>query len=334
MRAEFERSRQLRTEYFAANGADVTDPAVQGMITLTDPVLLDTINRSAYKEGERAIFKSSSRGTDMFKAALGALKRANPETGNTPILSTALAALLETELPVVNVPMGIVAETSQFVFGSLTGSIKFARAMYKGVETLKPEEADQIMRHLKKGSIGLAAMALAFYNPGGMVQGGGFYQRGEQRSEDDLEPESLKLFNMVIEKQFLHNPLYLAMQVAATARRSMEEEYTIAGKDPKSFPAAMGAGLLGLTEGVPYMKAFQDFVKASDPNTAGKFWAEALKNDTIPQAIQYMAKKMDKDKQGRDIVRKTDFSDGNFEGLKQTFESALPILRTRVEEKE
>ncbi len=46
-------------------------------------------------------------------------------------------------------------------FGLVSGSIKLAKALRGGVENLRPEEADLIMRHLKKGSIGAAVLLIS-----------------------------------------------------------------------------------------------------------------------------------------------------------------------------
>lgn len=318
MRAEFERSMELRTQHAMANGADVTDPMVRMQIAL-----------DSYKDAGRSIFKANNRVVDAYKAGLAGLERKNSATGKTPIPAKVFSTFIKSELPVVGVPTNIVSETAQFVFGSISGSLKFGKALASGIEKLSPEEADQIMRHLKKGSIGAAAMALAFFAPPQEFAAGGFYEQGEKRKKSDLEPESLRVYGQDIPKQLLHNPLYLAMQVAATARRAADEHLHRGGKEQGIGGAAL-AGLFGLGEAVPFVKVFEDIHKAFDPNTRPRLLAEMLKSDTIPQAVQWVAKKMDEDAQGKIIKRTPSFKKGIVEGTKQTLKTGIPVLRNEV----
>lgn len=318
MRAEFERSMELLTQHAAANGADITDPMVKMQIAL-----------DSYKNAGTAIFKANNRVTDAYKAALAGIERKNSRTGKTPLLAKAATTLLKTELPVVGVPTNIVAETGQFVFGSVTGSVKLAQAIYNGIEKLHPDEADQIMRHLKKGSIGAAVMALAFMNPQGVFEAGGFYSHGEKRKRTDLEPESLRVYGVDLDKHWLHNPLYLAMQVSATARRAMDEHLHPHGKE-KGVGGAALAALMGLGESVPFAKIFEDTAKLFDDNTRPHMFAEMLKSDTIPQAVQWLAKTQDEDEAGKPIKRKPSFKKGDLEGTIQTMKAGIPGLRQDV----
>lgn len=311
LRAEFERSYSMLYDHLKANGTDVSDPMVRMDIGL-----------EAYRNAEKAIFKNNNRATDAYKAALAGIERKNARTGKSPLLAKAVTSLIKTELPVVGVPTNIAAETMQYVFGSVTGLTKVAAALAKGVEKLHPEEADQIMRHLKKGSLGLAAAALAFYLDPDDFEAGGFYVQGEKRSEGALEPESLRIAGVTIDHHYLHNPYVLAMQVFAAARRAADEG--LHGDKAKGPGSAALSALFGLGETVPFTKLFTDVGAAMDDNKRSRMMAEMLKSDTIPQLVQFFAKLEDKDEEGNTIQRKADFSDGQLEGTLQTLSTGIP----------
>ncbi len=103
-------------------------------------------------------------------------------TGKTPPTAKAAATAMRVVLPIVKVPSNIVAETLEYATGLATGSVKTAQAIRAGVQNLKPEEADMIMRQLKKGSLGSAVMLFGYFAP---YLFGGFYQPGEKRQPGD-----------------------------------------------------------------------------------------------------------------------------------------------------
>jgi hypothetical protein len=59
----------------------------------------------------------------------------------------------------------IAAEAFTYVFGLFTGLIGTAMAHAKGIQNLMSEKADSIMRQLKKGTVGFAALTLGYFGP-------------------------------------------------------------------------------------------------------------------------------------------------------------------------
>lgn len=59
----------------------------------------------------------------------------------------------------------IVVEAFRYVFGAFTGVVLTATAHAKGIENLTSKKADSIMRQLKKGTVGIAVLALGYFGP-------------------------------------------------------------------------------------------------------------------------------------------------------------------------
>jgi len=57
----------------------------------------------------------------------------------------------------------IVVEAFRYVFGAFTGVVLTVIAHAKGIENLTPGKADSIIRQLKKGTVGIAVLALGYF---------------------------------------------------------------------------------------------------------------------------------------------------------------------------
>ncbi len=196
-------------------------------------------------------------------------------------------------LPVVKVPTNIVAETFVHIFGSITGSVELARAYARGIETLQPEQADSIMRQLKKGSLGGAMLALGYMLPGAF---GGFHQPNEKRGPGEPGVGEAKIGDTVIPRYWLHNPLLEVAQVGATLRRVGD---SMSG--PKGQKTTRGTGwgvfraLTGLIEEAPLAKETVDVSKAFGPDAdVNQFVGSNLKSAIVPAGAAWAARNLDR----------------------------------------
>ena len=311
-RNEFVRSFEKRAADAIANGVDVSDPLVQTRIAT-----------AAYRDANKAIFMQDNRVVSAYNRALSALEQPDKLTGKVPVGSKAMAVALRTLLPIVKVPTNVVAETLQYAFGSVTGSVRLANAMRNGVENLRPEQADLIMRELKKGSLGAAVMLLGFLNPQAV---GGYYQPGEKRGPEDAKVASLKVFGMNVPSYLIHNPLLETLQIGATIRRVSESKLKKSDADTQGLSAGVWAGALGLTSEVPFLSEMGDITKAYNPRERGAFAGELAKSLAIPQGVQWLAGQTDKDAEGNTTKRAP-------ETILQHVETGIPGLRKNVPEK-
>lgn len=278
-RAAFTRSLEKRIAFEMKNGGDPTDPAVQTRLMM-----------EAYKDSNRAIFLQDNRVVSAYKRAISALEERNKATGKTSGPAIALATASKVLVPIVKVPTNYVAEAFTHAFGTISGSYKLARALGEGIEKLHPEEADQIMRHLKKGSIGAAAMLLGFFNPApNVIQAGGYYQPGEKRQKGDVEAGGLRVFGFNVPKVLAHTPLLEVLQIGATARRVMDAALKKNHGENKAVALSSGAlaGSLGLAEETPFLGAMFDLHKLKD--SPGSYFGDLAKGIAVPGAINNLA---------------------------------------------
>ena len=308
-RNEFTRSLEKRTAHAIENGVDVSNELVQARLFI-----------DAYKDANRSIFLQDNRVVEAYKAVLQRFEAKSKVTGETPLSGKSAATALRVLLPIVKVPTNIVAETLQYSLGTVTGSARLAKAFYKGVETLKPEEADLIMRELKKGSLGAAVMLAGYFNPDMF---GGYYQRGERRKAGDVKYGTVRLWGHDVPSFLIHNPLLETAQIGATIRRVSEQHISKKDHNQKGLGEGIYAGAMGLTEEVPFVREMAEVLKAFDTNQKGAFWGELGKSLMVPQALQWAAQHYDTDAQGNPVKRAP-------KTIAQHIETGIPVLRKEV----
>lgn len=308
-RNEFARSFQKRVEWSMRNGLDPTDPTVQSRIAI-----------DSYKDANRSIFMQDNRVVSAYKRAMSALKEKSKETGRVPTLSKGLATGAETVLPIVKVPTNIVAETMQYAVGSVTGTARLARAYARGIDTLKPAEADLIMRSLKKGSVGAAVMALGYF---GADRIGGYYQPGQKRDQADVKFGRIRVFGHEIPSFLVHNPLLECLQIGATVRRVADSRLRKSDSDTQGIAAGTLAAAVGVLEEVPFVREVTQLDKLLDPHQRTKAAGEYAKSIVVPAAVDWTARQMDKDAAGETVQRKP-------ETALQTIQTGIPGLRNLV----
>lgn len=289
-RNEFARRFQLGVEWYMRHGIDVSDEFIHMRI-----------GKEAYEYANRSIFMQDNRVVSAYKRALSALEQKNKATGKPTALGKAGATTMRVALPIVKVPTNIVAETMQYATGSVTGSVRLAQAYRRGIESLKPEEADLIMRQLKKGSLGGAAMLLGYFAAPVI---GGYYQSGEKRKAGEPKAGHIQLFGHDIPTWLLHNPLLETLQIGATIRRVADSKLKKSDPNNQGITAGIIAGAVGLTEEVPFVRETLELMKAFNPHQRGEFAGELGRSLAVPQMVQELAGATDVDEKGNPIKRK------------------------------
>jgi hypothetical protein len=317
-RAEFERSLEKRIANAIANQVDYTDPLV-----------MMRLGHEAYQDAQRAIFQQNNFATDAYQWAMRRLEMRVKKTGRPTVLGKTLATVLRAgPLRIVKVPTNIVGEAIEYATGLATGSVRAGRAFYNGVDQLDPEEADLIMRHLKKGLLGAAVLLLGYFLADKI---GGYYQPNERRKPTDVPPGSVRVFGTDIPSYLLHNPLLDLLQVGATIRR-VSDSFLPGKKDEHGNPIQQGfsngviAAGFGLVEETPFIDQMLELDKLRDPAKSDQYLNSMARDVLIPQLSQWAAARLDRNDQGRPIKRDP-------QNLGQTLELGIPILRRRVPEK-
>jgi len=305
-RAEFERSLQKRIESYLKNNADLTDPAVQVK------AMLETFKQEAYKDASRSIFLQDNVLVDMVNSFIGRGEQPLKATGKPSPGGTVAAGVARGLFPIVRVPLNIVAETVQYATGLYTGSGRLGLAFRRGIENLSPEQADLIMRDLKKGIIGTTALVLGYAYAD---QVGGYYT-GEKPKLTAAKFGTIKFLGYNIPSFLLHSPLLEAAQIGATIRHVLDKK--IRGAD-QSLGSAVWMSALGLADETPFGHSASTVARLLDPRETSKAGGEIAKSTLVPQLVSNIAEGLDRDAKGV-IPRKT-------EGPVTAIESGIPGLR-------
>lgn len=311
-RAEYARSLEKRLTYAIRNGVDVSDPGVQTRLMV-----------EAYKDANRSIFLQDNIVVDAWNAGIARMQAIDKATGKSKPAGVVGATVAKVLLPIVRVPTNIVAETVEYATGSVTGSARLALALRRGVENLPEEQADLIMRQLKKGSLGAAALLIGYFNYKAV---GGFYQSGEKRKASDAKVGSVKVLDTELESHLLHHPVLESLQIGATVHRVQEEK--VRKGDQEAFGEGVWAAALGLTEEVPFAREAVEASKILQGGSEGQYArGELAKSFVVPAASESVARQLDK---------KTPFSP--FEDttkrkaktLGEHVQSGIPLLREEL----
>lgn len=308
-RAEFARSFEKRALSYAKQGVDVTDEFVQTKIAI-----------EAYEDASRSIFMQKNIVANAIDRGLQSLEEVNKTTGKVPVGKKALSTLVRVALPIKRVPTNIVAETMEYAMGTLTGSAKLAKAYREGISKLSPEEADLIMRHLKKGNLGAAVLLTGFLVP---TMFGGFYQPGEKRKKGEIKADEARINGVDIPSQALHFPLAVDAQLGATIARVADSKLRKKDKDTQGLTGGAIAGALGLADSTPFIREMTEIEKLRNPQQRGKAGSAFLASLIIPQGIKEIAQFMDKDAEGNPIQREPTTTT-------EAIEAAVPGLRQNV----
>jgi hypothetical protein len=278
-RGMFEKATQRLGEYYARQALDVTSDPVKYKIAI-----------EAYKAGNRSIFLQDNRVASGFNAALQALEKKG-ETGHPSPGGKVLATTARFMFPVTKVPTNIAAETLQYTTGSVTGSVRAINAIRKGLDNLTPDQADLIMRELKKGYVGLALLYLGYM---GYKSVGGVYEQGKKRQPGDVKPDAVRIFGEDIPGNLLHHPSINTIQLGATIHRTAEDKLRRKDPDAQGITAGVMAASWGLAEEVPFIQGpSRLFQGLKSPYTRQQTVGNEVGSVAIPQAVAWLAQVLD-----------------------------------------
>lgn len=306
-RAEFARSYEKRIDFARRKGFDTSQEVVQM-----------TAAMDAYVDASRSIFMQDNILTKEYFKLLKRLEA--DESGMVPRVAAFLARFT---MPVVKVPTNFIAETGSYAFGTLTGT---AQIIYKAIQgnltQLSAQDADLIMRSLKKGSVGLTLGVIGYLMP---QLAGGYWQRGDDRDAEEVQPGELMFFGQRIPKWATHFPALEVMQMGATLRRVYDKNLLEKGQDPtKATSGAIFAAAGGLLGEVPLFEQPTQLMERVKRGEWEKLLGDQFKS-LNPQLIQNIASWSDREN-GEAVKRAP-------ENPWETFKTGIPGLRQDVPRK-
>jgi len=312
-RAAFTRVFEKLVEQEMRNGVDVTDPLVQ--------MRMGTV---AMKEANRMLFLEDNVLVNAYRSGLGRLEAKVAGTGKPSPVGLVAGAALRFTIPIVRIPTNLVARTIQAAIGFPVGATKLAFAYSKGIKELPTESADLIMRQMKQGSPGGVMLLLGYFLP---QMFGGYYQPREKRAPGDVGPGKLRVGSVDIPAVFQHHPLLQVAQLGATIRRVADSHIRKKDKEAQGLGAGVMAGLIGLTEEVPFGREIFDAAKLQEPASREKWLDDYIRSAVVPQGLQWVARETDK------VTPFNPFEDAtkrNPTNLLQNLKTGIPGLREQV----
>ena len=310
-RAEFFRSLQKRTEHAIANGIDVSSPTVQA-----------TLTAASYVDANRAIFMNENTIVSAYRILINQLR-------NKSSFGNIIATMIELQIPIVKIPTNFVGEVFSYAAGGLKAGAKLASA--GGREKLTDDDADYIMRNLKKQGIGMLFLAAVIaMAESGIIELGGYYERGEKRELGEAKAGGMKIHGKEVPKWALHTPLFELAQMAATIIRT-KKHYAEWNENPKHEDKqkdhATAAGIYhaaaGLIEEVPFIGQTERTLSGiKNIESAGQYGAKMLESMLIPPDVRKISNSMDK-AGSEQIPRKAS-------NLKQVIQASIPGQRQKL----
>lgn len=269
----------------------------------------------ALNDGYRAIFMQRGLSSDAFNFVVNWLEKAK-KPGYQPS-GEILARTARFLMPVVRVPMNIVAETATGVYGAPLASARTMLEISRGtLSKLDPAVADQIMRQWKKGSIGLGLMAIGYFTPE-MVGG---YDWREKRLPGAVKTAGFQVGGVNIPRWMTHAPWFELMQIGATIRHVKDQH--VKG-EAKGIGEGLWAAGLGLLEETPFIGQMVRMDKMFEGSAARtQYLGELMKGTLVPQLLNQVAQTTDT-RFGQPVKRKPTT-------IWQHVEMGIPGLRQNV----
>ena len=319
-RAVFEYAMEKQLLNAAKHGVDASNPAVRM-----------SMEARAYIESDRALLLENNRMAASIQQYFKKLEAPDSKTGRPSFGGKALATVGRTELPILTVPLNYAKQTLINAFGLFTGGAAVIKAHLNGVENLSSEEANQILRHLKYGTIGGALLLYGFYD--GWTNGangtfGGYYQPGEKRNDSQAGVGGMKIGNKKISGLALHNPTLATAQLGHTIGAIAKRVFSKTGSAAGGMSAGFVAGLFGLLHDSPIGHQTDTMSNLADPRRVQKTTGEFLRNHLEPGMVQEIAEHLDPTPGGSVITGP--FVKRDPQTIKDELKVGIPGLRETV----
>ena len=305
-RAGYELALQKRFEKALRDGVDPSDP-----------LHFITLSTLAWHDSAGHILMEQNRLAGSIRFAIRQLERPDPVTGKVPVGAKAGAMVAKLLFTIVKVPANFVVQSLRYTGGTAAGAARLAAAHARGIEHLRPEEADRILRDFKQGSIGLGMAALGWFAPQAF---GGFYT-GDKRKEGDLQPGQMSVGGF--KTKLIHHPVFEPAMMFASLRR-MHDHALEKDSEAQVTLGEFASATLGLFERAPVANEGMQLSKFFQPREARNAVGNVIRGNTVPQLVQNIAGWTDLDPLTGEPIRRAP------KGIADMVKLGLPGLRQQV----
>lgn len=322
-RIEFTRSYMIRKAALERKGVDVNNEVIR-----------QSIGAMAYQDAMRSILMEDNWLSTKYQDAIHDLQ-------NGGFGANALALTLQEMMPIVKIPTNLVLNAGRATLGfPMAGAVIAMRGLIDiiskgksdyGISKLSPQEADALLRNLRKGSVGMALMTAGFFAPQ-MFGASHYYKKGTEQP-DGLEEGDVRYFGLHIPKWLADNPYLMTMKIGASLRNAFDyyTDQEGVGEPVAAARAFIGTAADALKE-TPLMGTPSEAIQAAEGYGGNWFWYNQVKGTLEPGIIQEIAEDTD----NRDEWWKVVNGDRIKRAPQTTLEAlktGIPGMRQEVEEK-
>lgn len=309
-----------RTKAFAAairKGLDPNDPIVRGVI-----------NQKTFEYANWDKLQENNKFADMVNQGLQRLEARNPKTGRVEIEKAVLSNFIKTF-----VTKGIIKTPSNFLMQTLfqRSPVGLARgiggavsAHIRGIDMLKPEEANAIVKLLSVGAVGTAMTALGAIDATRDKKDrifGGYYQPGDKRGPDDVPFGRIRIGGVNLPHVLTHNLLTEPAQIGNTIVRVASSLKSKKSGETRGALEGIVAAAMSPIGNAPIANPLIRAQLNQENHQSRKIVSDIVKG-LIPQIVQNIAEDTDTTVQEPEYRKPQTFN--------QDVEMALPGLRQQV----
>lgn len=319
--AAFERYMEKNLAWLHLHGYDVTSEPIKAIAAAR-----------AVIDANRAILQQDNVVSELFKKIMSVLEAKKYPTSEDPKkrqmqkFPTA-AAILRFMFPVTRVPPNFLFESINYTpIGFAIAAARLGKAIYThGLDEasyapgggggdgepprnlppsgnpfdrgIPPDDADAIIRGIKKATLGSPFMVLALLSALGLinfVQFGGYYRRGKKKKPEDVPFGGVRILGFNLPSWAGHIPLFEAMQMITTAVQVFQD---YRDKDKEVQESATHAALdtaRGMASEIPFYEEPSRALTATEqPEGAAQYAGDVVRGFIMPPDIQRAARVWD-----------------------------------------
>lgn len=261
----------------------------------------------AYEESLAAKLQGKNKLADAITGKIGAMEQSNHP------YSRLGAAFLRQNMPIVKIPINLARETVEYALGGFIAggkAIEAARAVKMGERAIAftPEDADYILRAIKKNAVGLALIGVGYSQ---YQHFGGLWRNAHAAPNKNLKYGDVSFDGKTVEHHWLHAAPWSLMQAAALFHYVQDEDEAKARKEHDYGNHTTRDAIDGLAQvsgsialDLPFAGTARGMIEGAGGGKGLQHYLGGLGRQYIPQGVQQYAREHDLDARGEPVTRK------------------------------